>query len=220
MKNTSALLVLASALTLPVAASPALANTITFGTGSVASGFTSPVTEDGFTYSTLSGKLVLDILGHPGQDMEGDELRGGGVLKIVRAGGGNFVFDALDFAAFDESGTGSQTLDVEGFLGGTSVGTDQFTLANTSDFHPTFPNWTTEAASVLAGVTVSELDIPLNGTATSSPPIFFEAIDNVALTPVGTPVPESSTWAMMLLGFAGLGYAGYRRRRSAVAAAV
>ena len=25
-------------------------------------------------------------------------------------------------------------------------------------------------------------------------------------------VPEPSTWAMMLLGFAGLGYVGYRRR--------
>jgi hypothetical protein len=32
-------------------------------------------------------------------------------------------------------------------------------------------------------------------------------------------IPEPSTWAMMLLGFAGLGYAGYRGRRSAVAAA-
>jgi hypothetical protein len=28
-------------------------------------------------------------------------------------------------------------------------------------------------------------------------------------------VPEPSTWAMMLLGFAGLGYAGYRRSRRA-----
>jgi len=27
-------------------------------------------------------------------------------------------------------------------------------------------------------------------------------------------VPEASTWAMMLLGFAGLGYAGYRRARA------
>ena len=26
-------------------------------------------------------------------------------------------------------------------------------------------------------------------------------------------VPEPSTWAMMLLGFAGLGFAGYRRAR-------
>jgi hypothetical protein len=32
--------------------------------------------------------------------------------------------------------------------------------------------------------------------------------------------PEPSTWAMMLLGFAGLGYAGYRGRRSAVAGAL
>jgi hypothetical protein len=30
---------------------------------------------------------------------------------------------------------------------------------------------------------------------------------------VGGAVPESSTWAMMLLGFAGFGYAGYRRVR-------
>jgi hypothetical protein len=28
---------------------------------------------------------------------------------------------------------------------------------------------------------------------------------------VGGAVPETSTWAMMLIGFAGLGYAGYRR---------
>jgi hypothetical protein len=31
-------------------------------------------------------------------------------------------------------------------------------------------------------------------------------------------VPEPSTWAMMLLGFAGLGYAGYRRTRESLAA--
>ena len=30
---------------------------------------------------------------------------------------------------------------------------------------------------------------------------------------VGTAVPEPSTWALMLLGFAGLGYAGYRRSK-------
>jgi hypothetical protein len=33
-----------------------------------------------------------------------------------------------------------------------------------------------------------------------------------------TSVPEPSTWAMMLLGFAGLGYAGYRRARGSHAA--
>ena len=29
-----------------------------------------------------------------------------------------------------------------------------------------------------------------------------------------SPVPEPSTWAMMLLGFAGLSFAGYRRARA------
>jgi PEP-CTERM motif len=38
----------------------------------------------------------------------------------------------------------------------------------------------------------------------------------VALT-VGT--PEPSTWAMMLVGFAGLGFAGYRRTRKPVSIA-
>jgi hypothetical protein len=33
-----------------------------------------------------------------------------------------------------------------------------------------------------------------------------------------TPTPEPSTWAMMLLGFAGLGFAGYRKARGARAA--
>ena len=33
-----------------------------------------------------------------------------------------------------------------------------------------------------------------------------------------TSVPEPSTWAMMLIGFAGLGFAGYRRARRARAA--
>jgi hypothetical protein len=34
----------------------------------------------------------------------------------------------------------------------------------------------------------------------------------------GSPVPEPSTWAMMLIGLAGLGYAGYRRASAGVAA--
>jgi PEP-CTERM motif len=38
------------------------------------------------------------------------------------------------------------------------------------------------------------------------------ALSNVATS--SSAVPEPSTWAMMLLGFAGLGYAGYRRARA------
>jgi hypothetical protein len=40
------------------------------------------------------------------------------------------------------------------------------------------------------------------------------------MTPITTSVPEPSTWAMMLLGFAGLGFAGYRRASQRAAAAI
>ncbi len=38
---------------------------------------------------------------------------------------------------------------------------------------------------------------------------------NAAFSLTGSPVPEPSTWAMMLAGFAGLGYAGWRKARKA-----
>jgi PEP-CTERM motif len=49
---------------------------------------------------------------------------------------------------------------------------------------------------------------------------FLEAgIANVTVTVSSTsPVPEPSTWAMMLIGFAGMGFAGYRARKRALAA--
>jgi hypothetical protein len=108
-------------------ASPALANKITFETASLGA-FTGPVTEDGFTYSKLSDGLFVNTTGNPGHDLEGLSTAGGGVLKIVSATGDDFNFNALDFAAFNNLGTGSQTLKVEGFLGGSSVGIDQYTL--------------------------------------------------------------------------------------------
>ena len=43
--------------------------------------------------------------------------------------------------------------------------------------------------------------------------VFF--VDNASAS---SAVPEASTWTMMLLGFAGLGFAGYRQQRKAVAA--
>jgi hypothetical protein len=47
--------------------------------------------------------------------------------------------------------------------------------------------------------------------------IFGPVTIGVSITTADT--PEPSTWAMMLLGFAGLGFAGYRRTRVAAASA-
>jgi phospholipase/lecithinase/hemolysin len=44
-------------------------------------------------------------------------------------------------------------------------------------------------------------------------------IADAALRAIGAPVPEASTWAMMLLGFASVGYVGYRSTRRAATVA-
>ena len=44
----------------------------------------------------------------------------------------------------------------------------------------------------------------------------FAQLVNRGQTEIKLAVPEPSTWAMMLLGFAGLGYAGFRKARSAI----
>src|SRR5262249_6265038 len=76
---------LAAMVVASVLALPALGNTITFDAANVGL-FTGPVTESGFTYSKLSGALLVNplLVGNPGKDAEGT-ISGGGALKIVSA---------------------------------------------------------------------------------------------------------------------------------------
>jgi PEP-CTERM motif len=74
----------------------------------------------------------------------------------------------------------------------------------------------------VAGLNFSDFIKSTNG----NPNVFF-AIDvlgpngktgligdsDLSINPVIAPVPEASTWAMMLLGFAGVGFVAYRRKR-------
>jgi PEP-CTERM motif len=61
-----------------------------------------------------------------------------------------------------------------------------------------------------------ENDTPAFGTTQ-----FYDTHTAGAFVTAGaSPVPEPSTWAMMLVGFVGLGYAGYRGSRKKIAAAV
>jgi hypothetical protein len=64
---------------------------------------------------------------------------------------------------------------------------------------------------------------PVAGLFSGGTPPFHlvESNGNIAAFEVdgitrGPAVPEPSTWAMMLVGFVGLGYAGFRRARGAL----
>jgi hypothetical protein len=50
--------------------------------------------------------------------------------------------------------------------------------------------------------------------AQTNPSEWF--VDDASVMGAGTTVPEVPTWAMMLAGFAGLGFVGYRWRRTAI----
>jgi PEP-CTERM motif len=66
--------------------------------------------------------------------------------------------------------------------------------------------------SILAGHTLKSVTISLDGTG------FFKEFKQVDFSPAADPnvniggVPEPSTWAMMILGFAGVGFMAHRRK--------
>ena len=62
---------------------------------------------------------------------------------------------------------------------------------------------------MLANNPPSGYDGGIEGANTGDQGLF----NNQHLFTTGT-VPEPSTWAMMLIGFAGLGFAGFRRAKS------
>jgi PEP-CTERM motif len=78
-----------------------------------------------------------------------------------------------------------------------------------ADFESTYASYTETAEGGASADPTFTIDEP--GYSAYS-------IEGVPAGPAAAPVPEPATWAMMLLGFAGLGYAGYRRAREPRAA--
>jgi hypothetical protein len=74
-----------------------------------------------------------------------------------------------------------------------------------------FTGWMTGSMSFTATSASEVLTFLSEGGPTSLPPVAL--LDGVSLT--GGAAPEPATWAMMGVGFAGLGFVHYRRRRKA-----
>ncbi|WP_143039607.1 MULTISPECIES: choice-of-anchor C family protein [Bradyrhizobium] len=77
---------------------------------------------------------------------------------------------------------------------------------NDTGFTKSNMGWTLKSFSFVANGTTSTLTFVDTDTGPYGP-----ALDNVSVTAV----PEASTWAMMILGFLGIGFMAYRRKSSA-----
>jgi hypothetical protein len=127
-------------------------------------------------------------------------LSGGGDLMDV-AGGFNTGF-SFYYAAYTAG-----SVSVWSGLDGT--GTELANLAL-----PVTPNAAYDWIPIGVSFAGTALSVNFGGAANE---IGFDNVTLGASTPGG--VPEAPTWAMMMLGFAGLGFAGYRASRKSVAIA-
>ena len=110
--------------------------------------------------------------------------------------------------------TGFTTIGLTGSFGGDAFATTLYPNSNGPGTPGSFSGWMLENFTFTANSTSELLSfLAVGAPANNVPP--FALLDGVSLTAV----PEPSTWAMMLLGFGGLGYAAYRRRRTALAVA-
>jgi Protein of unknown function (DUF642) len=93
---------------------------------------------------------------------------------------------------------------------GTSLLASELFTAST----PTTANqWQTETLSFTADSASTTIEFLGDSDNTAS---RYIGLDDVTVSPDVSPaVPETSTWAMMLAGFAGLGFAGYRQTKRA-----
>ena len=107
--------------------------------------------------------------------------------------------------------TGYQTIQLTGTFGGDPFATPVYTNTNPAGTPGSFSGWTLETFDFTATATSEVLSfLAVGSPAANLPP--FALLDGVSLTAV----PEPSTWAMMLAGFGGLGYAAFRRRRTSL----
>jgi hypothetical protein len=104
--------------------------------------------------------------------------------------------------------TGYGTIQVTGSLGGDPFATTAYSNTNGAGTPGSFSGWMLENFTFTANSTSELLSFLAVGTPSGNLPPFA-LLDGVSVTGV----PEPSTWAMMLAGFGGLGFAAFRRRR-------
>jgi PEP-CTERM motif len=122
----------------------------------------------------------------------------------------NITVDSAFVFTYSTTGPNAHELVVGGANAGAAV-----VDFNTNDFYLHIINFTTSPEFQQLGYTTSAggyyYNDPLGygGTVIGS--------GSATVTPVTSGVPEPSTWAMLLFGFGGLGFLGYRKARQGLA---
>jgi hypothetical protein len=122
-------------------------------------------------------------------------------LKVSRSDSGSFSLSSIDAATFFTALNDSLSLQIVGTTISNSLVTATITRpAGGAESFNTF---------ALTGFDNLESFEINNLTSDASSLSSFFSVDNIV---VASSVPEPATWAMMLLGFAGVGFMAYRRK--------
>jgi hypothetical protein len=167
--------------------------------------FTGPYTQLGSDLTfTGTNAQILNTTGASGAEPFGDTsnylsvLGGGSATVTVNNGSVNTV--SFLWGSIDAYNT------IQFFNGATLIGT--FTGSN---ILPKLSTGCQQSPDCTGYVTFTDSNEAITSFVMTSTTNSFETDDFLA-TQVGTaPVPEISTWAMMILGFLGIGLVGYRR---------
>ncbi len=122
---------------------------------------------------------------------------------------------SFDWAGIELSNrTGYNSIQLTGSFGGDAFATSTYSNTASAGQPGSFSDWMNASFTFTADSSSELLSFLAVGTPAGNVPPFA-LLDGVSLTAV----PEPATWAMMLVGFSGLGYAAFRRRRQAPAIA-
>jgi hypothetical protein len=118
------------------------------------------------------------------------------------------TFDLTGYNSASAAITGSWGVDngAEIFLNGISTGIALTDLTATSNFN------VLHAFSITSGFIAGVNTLSFRTTDDGAPGAF--RVDDAVLTAavLTASIPEPATWAMMILGFAGIGFVAYRRK--------
>jgi hypothetical protein len=146
-----------------------------------------------------------------------DVLGGGASGSTLGTSNANTALGGLDLYRYQTIGTGISNIDstpsynpstfaIAGFsVDGGKTGIELF---NQAGFGSAYGDFSNDNPGCLIQSAFYSCATPVYSTASPE----FLMMESLGFDPVTNAVPEPSTWAMMILGFAGIGFMAYRRR--------